>query len=74
MSRYSKTRYSKLHDYDDATTGRGKANKKIMGVCSGLANQFGWDIFTLRAIALIGLFLATLPTLAIYIILGAVFY
>ena len=74
MSRYTKYRYSNQNEADYGPTRKRRANKKIMGVCSGLANQFGWDIYTLRAIALIGLFLATLPSLVIYLVLGTIFY
>ncbi len=71
--------YSKYRGYDSNRSSftprpRAKARRKIMGVCAGLANQFGWDIYTLRMIALLGLFFATLPTLAIYLFVGAVFY
>ncbi|MDQ7049039.1 MAG: PspC domain-containing protein [Enterobacterales bacterium] len=73
MSRYTKYRYSK-HQSDCGVDDGRKASKKIMGVCAGLANQFGWDIYTLRGIALLGLFFVTLPTLVIYIVLRALFF
>jgi len=72
MSRYTKYRYSKQQSDYGVSNGR-KASKKIMGVCAGLANQFDWDIYTLRGIALLGLFFATLPTLVIYILIRVIF-
>lgn len=38
----------------------------VMGVCAGLATRFNLNIMVLRAIALISLFLFTLPTVLLY--------
>lgn len=43
--RYYDTRRLQLDTY----------NKKIGGVCSGLANYFGWSSCTVRVLAIIGL-------------------
>lgn len=51
-----------------------RARSKIMGVCSGLANQFGWDVSGVRVVAVLGLIFLTGPTFLAYIIAGALFY
>ncbi|WP_444997874.1 PspC domain-containing protein [Aliikangiella sp. IMCC44359] len=50
------------------------ARSKIMGVCAGVARQFGWDVTVVRIIAILCLFTFTAPTLLAYIIAGALFY
>ncbi len=53
---------------------RGRSRSKIMGVCSGLANQFGWDVSGVRVVAVLGLIFFTGPTFLAYIVAGALFY
>jgi len=50
------------------------AKSKIMGVCAGLAAQFGWDVVLVRIVAVLCLFTFTVPTLLAYLIAGALFY
>ena len=47
---------------------------KLMGVCAGLAHQFGWDVTLVRITALLSLCVFTLPTFLVYVIAGALFY
>lgn len=49
---------------------RDPANGMILGVCSGLADQFGFRLAALRIIAVIGLVLFTLPVLLVYVAAG----
>lgn len=42
----------------------------VMGVCAGLADQFGFRLGPLRIIALVSLLLFTLPTLFVYVAAG----
>lgn len=51
-----------------------RAPSKIMGVCAGLANQFGWDVASVRIVAVLSLFFFTAPTFLAYIVAGALFY
>jgi phage shock protein PspC (stress-responsive transcriptional regulator) len=51
-----------------------KARSKIMGVCAGIAHQFGWDVTGVRVVAVFGLIFLTGPTLLAYIVAGALFY
>lgn len=51
-----------------------KARSKIMGVCAGIAHQFGWDVTFVRVVAVIALFTLTVPTFLAYIIAGVLFY
>ena len=32
----------------------GRANKKVMGVCSGIADYFGWDVNIVRIAWVVG--------------------
>ncbi len=70
MSQYS--HYSERRE--EYYTARPKAKSKIMGVCSGLAKQFDWDVSMVRIVAVVCLFLFTAPTFLAYIIAGALFY
>jgi len=60
--------YSRFDDYSC------RARSKVMGVCSGLANQFGWEVSSVRIVAVISLLFFTLPTFLVYIVAGALFY
>jgi phage shock protein PspC (stress-responsive transcriptional regulator) len=53
---------------------RVRPRSKIMGVCAGLANQFGWDVSGVRVVAVLGLIFFTGPTFLAYIVAGALFY
>ena len=44
---------------------------KILGVCAGIADYFGFEPWTVRIGAVIGLFVFTLPTLIAYLLAGA---
>jgi phage shock protein C len=47
------------------------SNKKLAGVCAGIAEHFGWDITITRiAYALATLFLAGFPGIILYAILA----
>ncbi len=69
--RQNRSRRDSYGRYDDF---RPRAHSKIMGVCSGLANQFGWDVAGVRVAAVLGLIFFTGPTFLAYIIAGALFY
>ena len=71
---YKKNRSHNHHYYDDCSCKSNKSSSKIMGVCSGIANQFGWDVTGVRVVAVLGLFFMTGPTFLAYIIAGALFY
>ena len=68
---YYRRRYSERHRFDDY---RPRARSKIMGVCSGIANQMGWDVTGVRIVAVLGLLFFTGPTFLAYIVAGALFY
>ena len=68
---YYRRRYSDRCHYEDY---RPRARSKIMGVCSGIANQMGWDVTGVRIVAILGLIFFTGPTFLAYIIAGALFY
>ena len=70
-SRRNRSRSDRYSRYDDFPS---RARSKIMGVCSGLANQFGWDVTGVRVAAVLGLIFFTGPTFLAYIIAGALFY
>lgn len=49
---------------------RSSSDKRIAGVCGGLANWLGWDSTTVRIVyVLISIFSAAFPGLIVYIIL-----
>lgn len=80
MSRFSENDYDSRHyrrnsRYDEVQYGRRPlARSKVMGVCAGVAHQFGWDVTLVRVVAMISLFLFTAPTFLAYIVAGALFY
>ncbi len=43
---------------------------RLMGVCAGLADYFGWNVTFVRILAVIALFWFSALTLAVYLILG----
>lgn len=45
---------------------------KLMGVCAGLADYFGWNLTTTRALAIVALFWFNGLTLVAYLVLGFV--
>jgi len=82
--RYKRSRHSDYsysgYDYNEEDNSkntnysRPKARSKVMGVCAGLAHQFGWDVTVVRILAVVGLFTFTGPVFLAYIIAGALFY
>ncbi len=68
MSKYSHY----YREYSDST--RPRAKSKLMGVCAGMARQFGWDVALVRIVAVLGLFTFTLPVLILYVVAGVLFY
>jgi len=72
---YRKNRRDDGYYYaDQRFDSRPKARSKIMGVCSGIAHQFGWDVTGVRVVAVLSLIFMTGPTFLAYIIAGALFY
>lgn len=49
---------------------RDPANGIFMGVCAGLADQFGFRLGPLRVIAVLALLLFTVPTILVYVVAG----
>lgn len=49
---------------------RDRKNGKLMGVCAGLADYFGWNVTFIRILALIALIWFSALTLVIYFGLG----
>lgn len=49
---------------------RDPKNGKILGVCAGLSDYFGWDVTLVRIVAIISLLLFPPTTFLIYIVLG----
>jgi phage shock protein C len=49
---------------------RDPANGMILGVCAGLADQFGFRLGPLRVITVLALLLFTVPTALIYLVAG----
>ena len=45
---------------------------KLMGVCAGLADYFGWNVTLIRVIAVVALLWFNVLTLAVYLVLGFV--
>ncbi|HUH56104.1 MAG TPA: envelope stress response membrane protein PspC [Rhodanobacter sp.] len=45
---------------------------KLMGVCAGLADYFGWNVTLVRGLAIVALLWFNLVTLALYLVLGFV--
>ncbi|MEO7071749.1 MAG: envelope stress response membrane protein PspC [Rhodanobacter sp.] len=45
-------------------------NGKIMGVCAGVADYFGWNLTLTRALAIVALLWFNVLTLGVYLILG----
>lgn len=43
---------------------------KLMGVCAGLADYFGWNLTFIRILAVIALFWFNWVTLVVYLVLG----
>ncbi|HET7268222.1 MAG TPA: envelope stress response membrane protein PspC [Oleiagrimonas sp.] len=49
---------------------RDRRNGKLMGVCAGLADYFGWNVTFIRVLAIIALIWFSALTLVIYFALG----
>ncbi len=78
MSRYShyRTRERCQSRYGSERYGikQVPARSKIMGVCAGIAAQFGWDVTLVRVVAVLCLITFSVPTFFAYIIAGTLFY
>lgn len=51
---------------------RDRHRGKLMGVCAGLADYFGWSVTLVRILAIIALFWFNILAVIIYVILGVV--
>lgn len=51
---------------------RSQHDKKIMGVCGGIAEYMGWDVTLVRVAAVVLLLFAHVATLVGYFVLGAI--
>ncbi|MEI8396230.1 MAG: PspC domain-containing protein [Rhodospirillaceae bacterium] len=51
---------------------RNSGNGRVFGVCAGIADYFGTDPFIVRAGAVLGLFLLSMPTLIGYALLALI--
>lgn len=49
---------------------RDRRNGKVMGVCAGIADYFGWNVTVIRILAIIALFWFMPATLLVYFVLG----
>ena len=50
----------------------GKANAKFMGVCSGIADYFGWDVNLVRIGFALGTVLGFGSLLVVYLVIGLI--
>ena len=50
----------------------GKANAKFMGVCSGIADFFGWDVGLVRIGFALGTVLGFGSLLIVYLVIGLI--
>jgi len=50
----------------------GKANAKFMGVCSGIADFFGWDVNLVRIGFALGTVLGFGSLLIVYLVIGLI--
>ena len=51
---------------------RGTANAKFMGVCSGIADFFGWDVNLVRVGFALGTVLGLGSLLIVYLVIGLI--
>lgn len=49
---------------------RDPANGKLMGVCAGVADYFGWNVTVVRVLALLALVWLNVITVIAYVVLG----
>ena len=49
-------------------------NGKLMGVCAGIADYFGFDVWPVRFAAVLALIFFTVPTIIAYLLAGALVY
>lgn len=49
-----------------------KANGKLMGVCSGIANYFGWDVTLVRIAWVLAVLLGFGSPVLIYLAIGLI--
>ncbi len=50
----------------------GKSNAKFMGVCSGIANFFGWDVNLVRIGFALGTVFGLGSLLIVYVVIGLI--
>ncbi len=50
----------------------GRTNKKVMGVCSGIANYFGWDVNIVRIAWVLGTLLGVGSLILVYLAIGLI--
>ncbi len=49
---------------------RDRKNGKLMGVCAGIADYFGWNVTFIRLLAIVALLWFSALTLGVYLVLG----
>lgn len=50
---------------------RVRDGRKVLGVCAGIADHFGWPRFWVRVAAVVALIAGILPTLLVYFVAAA---
>lgn len=50
----------------------GKANSKLMGVCSGIADYFGWDVTLVRVAWVVATLVGVGSLIPIYLAIGLI--
>ncbi|HET7370973.1 MAG TPA: envelope stress response membrane protein PspC [Gammaproteobacteria bacterium] len=58
------------HDWRAQRFYRDRRNGKLMGVCAGLADYFGWNVTFIRILAIVAFCWFNVITLIIYLVLG----
>jgi len=49
-----------------------KRNGKLMGVCAGLANRFGWDVTLVRVAFVLATLLGFGSAILVYLVIGLI--
>ena len=49
-----------------------KTNGKVMGVCAGIANRFGWDVNLVRISFVLGTVFGAGSLLLVYLVIGLI--
>ncbi|HET6656217.1 MAG TPA: envelope stress response membrane protein PspC [Gammaproteobacteria bacterium] len=58
------------HDWRAQRFYRDRRNGKLMGVCAGLADYFGWNVTFIRILAIVAFCWFNVITLFVYLLLG----